>query len=167
MSSVLRYWFPVLIWALFMSWMSTGAGAPRHTSRIIGPILRWFNPNITDDTVRKVQFVVRKGAHLTEYALLTGLLWRARRQSYWGDARPWRRNEAVFAVTVAVLFAMTDEWHQSFVPERDGKPADVLLDASGAVAAVLGLWWWQRRWRLREQKDEDSCVPSSLPRGES
>jgi len=163
--SFLRYWLPVLLWALLITWMSTDAGAPRNTSRIIGPILRWFHPDISDDTVQRVQFVARKGAHLTEYALLAALLWRARRKSYWGDARPWRGQEAACAVVIAVLFAVTDEWHQTFVPGRDGRLADVLLDGSGALAAMLGLWWWQSRWRRRQLKQHAWRLPGRAADG--
>ena len=146
---------PVFLWALFISWMSTEAGSPRHTSRFIGPFLRWLHPGIRDETVQQVQFVIRKTAHVTEYALLSVLLWRARRKAYWGDPRPWRRNEALFAVLACVLFAVTDEWHQSFVPGREGRAADVVLDGAGACAGMLAVWGWyrckERRQAQREQ----------------
>jgi hypothetical protein len=61
---------------------STQAGSTRHTSRIIGPLLRWINPSITAATIDQVQYVIRKGAHMTEYAILAALLW----------LRPWSRH---------------------------------------------------------------------------
>ena len=140
MRSFLRYWLPVLLWALFISWMSTEAGSPRHSSRIIGPILHWIYPKISDETVAQVQLFARKTAHVTEYAVLALLLWRARRRAYWGDPRPWRPKDAYFAVMLSVLFAMTDEWHQTFVPGREGRVADVLIDGMGATAAMVVLW---------------------------
>jgi VanZ family protein len=162
--SFLRYWLPVLLWALFITWMSTDAGSPRHTSRIIGPILRWIYPSVSDETVAQLQFVVRKTAHVTEYGLLAVLLWRARRRAYWGDPRPWRRPEAIFAVVAAGLFAITDEWHQSFVPGREGRAADVLIDTAGASVAMLAVRWVYRR-RAREPGhltlEEDQNLPES------
>jgi VanZ family protein len=128
---------------------STDAGSTRHTSRFIGPFLRWLIPDISDEGIRGVQLVVRKTAHMVEYAILAYLAWRARRQPVRGDTRPWRRSEALFAIAVAAAFAITDEWHQSFVPSRQGQVTDVLIDTSGAVLAMWVLWRWgrhQKRW---------------------
>ncbi len=127
--------------------MSTNAGSTQNTSRIIGPILRWFNPSVADETVWRIQLVVRKTAHFTEYGILSVLLWRARRRPVRGDSRPWRWSEAAVAAGVAILFAITDEWHQSFVPSRAGSLLDVLIDSSGAILAMIGLWWVGRRLR--------------------
>lgn len=143
------YWLPVLLWMAFIFGMSTNAGAPRNTSRFIAPIVRWLYPSISDAALRNVIFTVRKSAHVTEYAVLAVLLWRARRQASWSERRPWCRNEAFFALTVAALFAATDEWHQSFVPSREGRPLDVLIDTVGATAGLLVCWRtgaWLKRW---------------------
>ena len=59
---------------------STDILSSQHTSRIIGPLLRWLNPNVSDQTIRAVQAVVRKGSHVAEYSVLALLLWRARRR---------------------------------------------------------------------------------------
>ena len=126
--------------------ITTEAGAPRHTSRIIGPVLRWLDPTVSQDTIDAVQFVVRKTAHVLEYAVLAPLLWWARRRPVRGDLRPWRGAEAAFALGLAVLFAASDEWHQSFVPSREARVGDVLIDAAGAVAGLAGLWSLGR-WR--------------------
>lgn len=125
--------------------MSTGVGATRNTSRIIGPILRWFNPDIPDETISAIQLVVRKCAHFTEYGILAVLIWRARRKPVRGDQRPWVRSEAAFAFVVAVAFALTDEWHQTFVPSREGAMRDVFIDTAGAATALWALWLIGRR----------------------
>ena len=126
--------------------LSTEAGAPRQTSRIIGPLLRWINPERSDEAIRSVQLVIRKTAHLSEYAILALLVWRARRQPVRGDRRPWRHTDAFLSFAVAALFAATDEWHQSFVPSREGKFVDVLIDSTGAVLGLLVCWSFGR-WR--------------------
>ena len=149
MRNFLRYWLPVLLWASVIFLFSTGLGAPRHTSRIIGPILRWFNPNVTDQTIADIQYGMRKVAHFTEYAILSVLLWRARRRPRPNDTRPWQSGDAFFAVCVALFFAASDEWHQTFVPSRDGKPQDVLLDGCGAATAMFVVW---RRWERKVAK---------------
>jgi VanZ family protein len=68
--------------------------------------------------------VLRKLAHLVEYALLGALLFRA------------FAREPV-AVAVGSAYAVTDEIHQAFVPGRAGSPVDWLIDTVGVVAGVL------------------------------
>ncbi len=127
---------------------STGAGSSQKTSRFIGPILRWFNPETSEETVEAIQFGIRKTAHMGEYALLAALLWRARRKPTLIGGK-WIRSDAIFAIGIAALYAMTDELHQSFVPSRQGSPWDVLLDTLGATLGILAIWaFW--RWRKRE-----------------
>jgi VanZ family protein len=147
--SILVYWLPVILWMSLIFGMSTDMGSPRHTSRFIRPILRWFNPNVSDETIRGIQLGIRKTAHVTEYAVLSFLIWRARRKPGRGDGRPWGRGDALFAFSVAVLFALSDEWHQSFVPSREAHFGDVLFDAGGATLGLLAAWSvgrWRKVW---------------------
>lgn len=133
---------------------SGDAGSTRHTSRIIGPILRWLNPAITDEGIRQVQLVIRKGGHLTGYAVLSVLIWRAQRQAAAtageaGEASPhppgWNAKHAAFAWTLATLYAVSDELHQSFVPSRQAQWTDVLIDATGAALGLALARAWARR----------------------
>ena len=144
-SVFIRYWLPVLLWMALIFTLSTSVGSTRHTSRILGPILRWFNPDISDAAIQGVQTVVRKAGHMTEYALLALLLWRALHRAGPGEVRPWNWRQAGLAVVMAVLFAASDEWHQSWVAEREGRASDVLIDASGALLGLCGVWTFGRR----------------------
>ena len=76
------------------------------------------------------EIVLRKLAHIGEYLVLTLLL-----------ARALPRHAISFVALVAVVYATTDEWHQRFVPGREGTPRDVLIDLVGITLAALG---WQR-----------------------
>jgi VanZ family protein len=67
--------------------------------------------------------LLRKLAHITEYAVLAFLLRRA-------VATP-------VAFAAAVLYAVSDEFHQTFVRGREGRPRDVLIDAVGIVLGLL------------------------------
>jgi VanZ family protein len=71
--------------------------------------------------------VLRKCAHMTEYAVLTFLWWRALATTATSP-----RNALVLAYAITVAYAMTDEFHQTFVTGRHGSPVDVLIDAVGA-----------------------------------
>jgi VanZ family protein len=125
----LRSWLPVLAWMIFIFIGSTDLLSAEHTSRYIGPFLRWLAPNISDATISSVQLVVRKCAHLTEYAILAALLSRAFRQH--------RDRVLGLAFLAAALYAVLDEFHQSFVASRTASAWDVAIDCAGAVIGLL------------------------------
>jgi VanZ family protein len=128
---------------------STDVLSTPHTSRFLGPALRWLFPGFTNESLQGVQAVIRKFGHLTEYAILAILLWRARRQPVANDTRPWSWCDARFAVVIAGLYAVTDEFHQSFVSTRQGSPWDVLIDTVGATIGIVVLWRlgrWRKKW---------------------
>jgi VanZ family protein len=107
-SRVLTLWLPVLAWAAVIfafssiPSLSSGLGA-------------W-------DTV------LRKGAHITEYAVLGALLYRA------------LEREAP-ALAAGIAYAATDELHQHFVRGRHAAAVDVAIDA---VGVALGMLIWLR-----------------------
>lgn len=128
---LLKYWIPVLAWMLVIFCASGDLMSAEHTSRFIGPFLRWIAPGTTEATVASVQLVVRKCAHLAGYAILAALLFRAFRQ---GSDRLWRA--AGFAFVIAAIYASLDEFHQSFVASRTGTPWDVMIDCFGAAIGL-------------------------------
>jgi len=128
---------------------STDIGSSRHTSRIIEPIVRWLIPNISETALDRIKLTVRKGGHVSEYAILAALIWRALRSgSQRGNSpKPWRRRDALTAVAIAACFAATDEWHQSWVPSREAQVSDVALDTLGASAGMMILWLGGRAFK--------------------
>jgi VanZ family protein len=142
----LRAYLPVLLWMAVIFMASTDIGSTRHTSRIIGPILRWFKPDVSDQTIKAVQTVVRKTGHLSEYAALGFLIWRGRRIA--GARGGWVWREFWIAVGCAGAYACTDEFHQLFVSSRQASIFDVMIDTCGATAGMLLLRWFggRRRW---------------------
>jgi VanZ family protein len=123
----------------------------QHSSRIIAPLLHWLFPHLSEDTVNFVVLVVRKCAHLTEYALLAWMFWHALRKPQKPELRPWSWREANLSIMLVALYAATDEFHQHFVPSREGKFSDVLIDTIGAICGILLLWslgrrlhWWPK-----------------------
>jgi VanZ family protein len=70
--------------------------------------------------------LLRKLGHMTEYAVLTALWWRALRGL--GVGRP-----LVLAMAISLGYAVTDEYHQTFVDGRHGTAVDVLIDLAGIV----------------------------------
>lgn len=135
MNSFFKYWLPVLIWLGLIVIGSTDLMSAEHTSRIIGPVLRAFNPDISAETIAQIQFVVRKTAHVMEYAILAALLWRALRAGVRWQTRMLRLFIAVWFV--CAVFAASDEFHQSFVPSRTASPIDVMIDIFGALIGLV------------------------------
>jgi VanZ family protein len=107
-SHVVTVWLPVVAWAAVIFAFSS---VP-HLGTGLG----------TWDTV------LRKGAHITEYAVLGALLYRA------------LAREAV-ALAAGIAYAATDELHQHFVQGRHASPVDVAIDA---VGVALGMLVWLR-----------------------
>jgi VanZ family protein len=107
-SPALRLWAPVVLWAAVIFGLSsipslgTGVGT-------------W-------------DLLLRKLAHVAEYAVLGALLLRALGR--------WQ-----VALALGVAYAATDEVHQHFVTGRRGAPVDVLIDA---VGVLLGIVAWRR-----------------------
>jgi VanZ family protein len=116
-------WLPVVVWAAVIFAFSS---VPALNSGLG-----------TWDTV------LRKGAHMTEYAILAVLLVRATGSYAWA-----------FGLTVA--YAASDEVHQLFVRGRHGSPVDVAIDA---VGALIGLAVW--RSKLEAWSTEKSPTASS------
>lgn len=122
--------------------VSTDFGSSENTSQILEPLLRWVNPEISGETVNQIHFLIRKGGHLSEYAILAWLALRAVRSSLRLPAGVWSWKAAGLALLVAATYAATDEFHQSFVPQRTSSPIDVMIDTTGAVIALLLAFAW-------------------------
>ena len=135
MQRFLRYWLPVLIWLGVMFVGSTGLLSAEQTSRFLVPFLRWLKPDIATETLAQIHFYVRKLGHIFEYALLAMLLWRAMR----GGTNLRIRMSFVFAAVwlTCGVFAVSDEFHQSFMPSRTAASSDVLIDICGATIGLV------------------------------
>jgi VanZ family protein len=138
--SLVSKWMPVIAWMLLIFAGSTDALSAEQTSRFLVPFLRWLDPDISFATLAAIQVVVRKMGHLTEYAILAALLWRALRDL---ALKLW--EPAAIALFIAGSYAALDEFHQSFVPSRTAALGDVLIDLCGALVAVAICWLFARR----------------------
>jgi VanZ family protein len=135
MKSFLKYWLPLLIWLGVIFVGSTNVMSAEHTSRYIVPFLLWLKPGMSPKAIWIILVVMRKCAHVTEYAILALLLWRAVRS---GSALHMKMSLLFGAVLLAsALFAASDEFHQSFVKSRTPSVRDVLLDVAGAFLGLL------------------------------
>jgi VanZ family protein len=109
------------------------------TGRILGPLLQFIG--VPPEHMPAAQFLVRKTAHVVEYAVLAFFAARAAVLSI----RPTAAMAVAFVVALGV--AALDEWNQSRIPSRTGTPRDVALDLGGALLG--GAVWSVRRALLR------------------
>ena len=115
-TNVVNLWLPVVIWAfvifLFSSFPTTRASE-----------IHWKD------------FIVKKTAHIVEYAILSTLIYRALKESG-AD----RKKAGIYAIFFSVIYGFTDEFHQSFTSGREAKLRDVIFDTIGSVGSIYFLW---------------------------
>jgi len=119
---------------------SADSKSNQHTAALFEPLVRWLFPQVSPAHVELIHHLFRKTGHLTEYALLGLLFWRAIRQPQKNEARPWRWDEAGLTLALVFLSAASDEFHQIFVPMRTALVSDVFIDTSGGLIGLLLLW---------------------------
>lgn len=110
----LRRYLPVILWSgvifLFSSWETLPS---------------------PQDTL--LNFLLKKTAHLIEYAVLYYLAYRAANPE---GSHLFKWKDTILPLVFTIFYAVSDEIHQSFVPGRHGRAADVLIDAAGALIAL-------------------------------
>jgi len=127
------HWLPPLAWMGVILILSTDAGSAEYSSRMLLPLLRWVLPSATPLQLEALHGLARKGAHVTEYAVLTFLWFRALA----AGARWSPRAAAWTALATGLGWACLDEAHQTLVLSRTASLGDITLDGVGTLAAVL------------------------------
>lgn len=111
---ILRYWWPTLVWAGVIFWFSS-------------------RPAIPTSDVYWQDFIVKKTAHIVVYFVLATLLYR----SLVHTTRLDKLSLVILTLALTVLYAISDETHQSFIPGREPRFRDIMIDSS---AAAVSLW---------------------------
>jgi len=136
----LKYWLPVLVWLALIYSASADANSYRHSSTLFEPLMRWLFPHLPQPRIEAIHHVFRKCGHLTEFAVLALLCWRAIHRPVKHAAGPWLWAEAGLALALVFLSAAGDEIHQAFVPGRTALISDVFIDTSGGAIGLTLLW---------------------------
>lgn len=134
-------WGPVCVWMGLVTLFSSDHFSGAQTAQWLKCILHLGFPGLEPERHEGLNFVLRKMAHLVEYGILGGLLFRALRIS----RREWSLAVCVLVtLLIAAGWAGVDEFHQASVPSRTGSPWDGLIDTVGAGIGSGASWWWQR-----------------------
>ena len=141
-----RAWWPVAVAVCVIILESTAWFGADNTS---SP-LRWiwdhlFGP-VSDAHWATIHHYIRKTGHFLGYGTMS-LLWL---RAWWMTLpRASYLLQAVLALIGTALVASSDEFHQSFLPNRTGVPSDVLLDCSGAFVLLLLAYFVVRATHLK------------------
>jgi VanZ family protein len=112
----LKYWAPPIVWALLIFLFSaypTGRASEIH----------WKD------------FIVKKTAHVIEYGIFAALTYRGLISS---GAK--KANAGIYSILIALLYGLSDEFHQSYTPGREPRVRDVVFDTIGAIASIYSIW---------------------------
>jgi VanZ family protein len=113
---IIIYWLPVILWGLVIFNFSSA-------------------PAIATTPVHWQDFIIKKCAHLTEYAIFAMLLYRAFRS--WGVEK---KTAGLYAIFICLAYGATDEFHQTFTPTREPTIRDVTIDTAGGIIGIFIIW---------------------------
>lgn len=150
---------PLVLWVGVIFLLSSSTGSMSETSRFIRPLLEFLFPSASDETLRVIHGYIRKSAHLTEYALLAFLAYRALAAATHDILRHGR---FLIPLVIVLSVASIDEFNQSFNTARTGSGWDVLLDAAGGILMIAFLLMLEKT-RLVKDRPEPSIDPSQAP----
>jgi VanZ family protein len=127
-------WLLTLFWAGLIYQLSSEVYGASLTGWLLELGLDFLHISVTPQTFEGLHFLLRKSAHASEYAIFAALIYHSLEVR---RPRGWRVKPALWAVLAAGLYALTDEYHQSFVPGRTASLIDCGIDTGGAALGVL------------------------------
>ena len=131
---------PAAVWMIVIYWLSDRPSTESSvqsgglTMRIVNLMTQSSGLNDAQQMERTLYLepYIREAAHVLEYVILAVLVLIAVR-AFTSDCG----RAALITVLVCFLYACTDEWHQYYIPGRAAEYMDIMLDTSGAAAAML------------------------------
>jgi len=132
----------LLAWMIMIFSLSsqTADTSSKTSGSIIAMVVKVFYPDFDklseieqEELIEPFQFVVRKGAHFTAYAVL-GILAFLSIVTY---KKLSLHKRGILSLTVCLLYSVSDEIHQLFIPGRSGEIRDVCIDFCGSFLAIL------------------------------
>ena len=138
---------PLALWILFISLASTSEFSAANTSQLIRPILLWLFPNLSETRLAAIHFLTRKAGHFGEFAILAFL---ARRAFITSSRAFVQTHWFQLTLLLVAIYALLDEFHQSFVPTRTPSIYDSAIDVAGGLTVLLIFKLFGKSTRGRE-----------------
>lgn len=130
----------VIAWMIIIFWFSSmPAVLSDEKSHFVIYVFNLLGLNLNSIFGDLANFIVRKCAHFSEYFIFFLLLY-----NFYKEYFP-KKKALIFSLTSVFLYACTDEFHQLFVPGREGRVRDVLIDTSGGVLAMIMCYFKARK----------------------
>ena len=155
-------WAAVILWMALIFYLSNqpatdSSELSRGVTEVIVTTIEKVAPH-TEFDISNFNHIVRKNAHFFIYFVLGMLVINALRRSGVYGIRG-----IGFALLICVLYAISDEVHQLFIPGRSGEVRDVLIDSAGAsvgigVYLVIGRVVNRRKYSDKSSNDSDIRV---------
>ena len=121
------------LWLVLVLFLGSAYFAAQETGRFVLPVLKFLMPGTPPPQLQAIHLVLRKLAHLAEYAVLALFWFKAVHRV--GGRTP--RTAAWVALSICLACAFADEAHQSTIPSRQGSARDFVIDAFGATAMLM------------------------------
>jgi len=139
----------LIVWAVLIFIGSSDLLSASHTGAFIVRPLHWLLPNASEPTIASIHFILRKAGHFTEYAILALLAARAFRTS---SNQILRERWFWISLILVIMYSLSDEFHQSFVPTRTASIYDSMIDTVGGLTMLVLL---EIRWRVSTASGSD------------
>jgi VanZ family protein len=142
--NLLRAWWPAAVWIGLIAFESTDSFSSQNTGGLLYALLtRLFGRiNLYDFLI--FHHYLRKTGHIVGYGMLGLLLLRGWRATL--DREHGKLGRTALLSWLGTVFVATmDEWHQSYIPTRNGSVWDVALDSVAGLAFLLAAYFWLRR----------------------
>lgn len=146
----------IIKWGLVFAWMLVifmlSAQQSSESSSLSSGITR-FVLNIINGLLPRIEIefdafshFVRKSAHFIAYLILGILSLHAIEEE-----KDTKSTWFIKALLICVFYAMSDEFHQLYVPGRSGEIKDVLLDSTGSLVGIIGYFFVRHRVKKRAE----------------
>jgi VanZ family protein len=131
--SAIAWKVAAVVWALVIFSLSTGGFGPSFTGRVLAGALSLVHLTVSPPRFEVLHLCVRKAAHLAEYAIFAFLLGESSEEPPF----PWHQRRLLGCFLILVVYSLTDEYHQSFVPGRTASLTDCGIDSIGGAMGIL------------------------------
>ncbi len=143
------------VWAGLIFYLSTEGYGASFTQWLLHEVLHLLGIRVSRETFETLHHLVRKAAHVTEYAFFSTFIYHA--LSADGSFR-WRWGLGFKSLLLAAAYSLTDEFHQVFVPGRTASILDSGIDTTGAAIALALIYLAHRRG-----PSDQTAAPAAQP----
>jgi VanZ family protein len=131
--TIAKKWLLVTAWAGLIFYFSTDQFSSLNTGEIFRVLLSWLFLDMPIEDIEPLHGSIRKLGHWGEYFILSVLfLWALQKET----ERKWKLRQAVHTLIFVLLYAVGDEFHQSFIPSRTASVGDVMINAVGGICGI-------------------------------